>query len=378
MPIFVGFFWGAGQMLALEGQGGAAEVGAAGESGSAGESGAPNAPAIPMLTETLLTIKMSLQLTPATASLPAVSVLEITARDGVEPVVTDLWLYTLAGEQRTPLTDFTSTAARKTPALMLPATINGKPSGLVPASDGTFNGVMTNATRGVLTQGAFVSTVTGTVNITLPAIPTKPILVVAGVEDQRDSGAAVINVDGSPGTVPAGVGLPETHVKRSFERDIKPLLTPACMTACHNPRGPEGAAMYKLDTREDLVNDNFALSQGSADCQAKFPAGGEALAACIQAINKAQFLVEPGAPAVSDLLRRARPDELASTSPTGLAWYGGGTPKTRYSAKYGDRRMPSTTISLVTTDWTDVPTLFDGEPAQYQILYDWVAQGALP
>ena len=354
------------------------EGGAAGDSGAAGESGAPNVPAIHMLTETPLTIKMSLSLTPATASLPAVFVLEITARDGVQPVVTDLWLYTLDGAQKTPLTGFTSTAARKSPALLLPATINDKPSGLVPASDGTLNGVMTNATRGVLTQGAFVSTVTGTVNVTLPAVPTAPILVIAGVEDQRYSGAAVINVDGTPGTVPAGIGLPETHVERSFERDIKPMLVAACMTACHNPRGLEGAAMYKMDTRELLVNDNFALSEGTSDCQAQFPAGGNPLASCIQAINKAQFLVEPGAPAVSDLLQRSRPDESASTSTAGLAWYGGGTPKARYNAKYGDRRMPSTTMSPITTDWTNVPTLFDGNPALYQVLYDWVAQGALP
>ena len=220
---------------------------------------------------------MLLTLTPATETVPAASVLEITARDGSQPVITDLWLYTLDGSGKIPLTGFTSTAARKTPDLMLPATINGKPSKLTPASDGALNSVMTNATRGVLTQGAFVSTVTGTVNVTLPAAPTAAILVIAGVEDQRYAGAAVINVDGTPGIVPAGVGLPETHVKRSFEQDIKPLLATACVAACHNPRGPEGAAMYKMDTRESLVSDNFALSEGTADCQAKFPAGGDPL-----------------------------------------------------------------------------------------------------
>ncbi len=107
------------------------------------------------------------------------------------------------------------------------------------------------------------------------------------------------------------------------------------------------------------------------------PDGGEALAACVQAIDKAQFLVEPGAPAVSDLLQRARPDEDQASSALGLAWFGGGNPKARFNAGYGDRRMPSTTDSTDMTKWQNVPTEFDQNPEEFQILYDWVAQGAL-
>ncbi|MEI9938697.1 MAG: hypothetical protein WDO69_15875 [Pseudomonadota bacterium] len=349
------------------------EGGSSGEAGAGGEAGASD-----LFNEQVLTIKLALKTTAATETTPASATLVITARDHTVPIVTDLWLYTLSGSERTALTGFSSTAARKTPQLMLPATISGQPSGLSPASDGTANGLMTNATRGALSQGAFVSTVNGTVTVTLPAVPTLPILVIAAVEDQRYAGAAVINVDGTPGLVPAGVGLPETHLRRSYQRDIVPILQNNCTIQCHNDRGPEGAAMYRMNTREDLVNDNFALTEGSTDCQTKFPNGGQAFDACVQAINKAQFLVEPGAPAVSDLLQRSRPDEAAGTSTAGLDWYGSGTPKVRYNAKYGDRRMPSTTTSLDSADWTNAPTTFDIDPAQFQVLYDWVAQGALP
>jgi len=93
-------------------------------------------------------------------------------------------------------------------------------------------------------------------------------------------------------------------------------------------------------------------------------------------VTKAEFLVEPGAPALSDILQRARPDESAGTSTLGLAWYG--SRGNRYSAAYGDRRMPQTTESTSMTDWTNAPAYFDGNPVEYQILFDWVAQGAQP
>ena len=358
-------------------------------------------PPAPVFTETTLTIEASLTLTPAASpdggaeegapppdggagadgglsgSTPPVAKLQITARDGVTPVITDLWLYTLDGDARTPLTGFTSTAARKTPLLMLPATLGGKPSGLTPADDGHGNGLMTNVSRGTLSNGTFVSTVDGTVVVTLPSPPTTPVLIVAAIEDQRYAGAAVVNPDGSPGAVPDGVGVPETHTRRSFAHDVAPILQNRC-SDCHFSAGIEDARLYLVaGTRDDLVNDNFALKEQTEDCQADNPDGGEALAACVQAINKAQFLIEPGAPAVSDLLQRARPDEDKGTSALGLAWFGGGNPKARFNAAYGDRRMPSTTDSTDMTKWQNVPTEFDENPGEFQILYDWVAQGAL-
>jgi hypothetical protein len=308
---------------------------------------------------------------------PPAATLTITAQDGTNPVITDVWLYTLdsAGNQ-TPITGFTSTQARKTPRLMLPATIGGKPSGLTPADDGRMNGVMTGTTRGKLVQGAFVATFTGTVVVSLASVPTSPILVLAGVEDQRYAGGAVINPDGTAGTVPAGAVVLETHTARSFAEDVAPILKAQC-ASCHNPTGPDNAGIYLVaGTRDDLVNGNFALGEQTVDCQEADADSGTALAACIQAITKAQFLVEPGAPAGSDLLQRARPDEDAGTSTLGLAWYGG--KGQRYNATYGDRRMPSTTQSTKPGDWTNQPIYFDLKPADFQVLYDWVAQGALP
>jgi hypothetical protein len=303
--------------------------------------------------------------------------LTITARDGTTPVVTDLWLYTLDGAPMgTPLTAFTSTAARKSPRLMLPATLGGKASGLAPADDGVANGLMTNTTRGTTSQGAFVSTVNGTVVVTLAAVPTSPILVVAAVEDQRYAGAAAINPDGTPAAVPAGVGVPESHPRVSFERDVMPILKNQC-SLCHNPLGPENANFYLVTgTRDEIVNDNFTIAEGTLRCQTSYPDGGDAFNECVQAIASAEFLVEPGAPAVSDILQRARPDENMGTSDAGLLWYG--SKGSRYNATYGDRRMPSTTYSLDAGDWNNVPTAFDMAPDQYQVIWNWVAQGALP
>ena len=57
-----------------------------------------------------------------------------------------------------------------------------------------------------------------------------------------------------------------------------------------------------------------------------------------------------------------------------LAWYG--SKGSRYNATYGDRRMPSTTQSTDPTQWLNLPTAFDTDPTSFQVLYDWVAQGA--
>src|SRR6185436_19577704 len=178
--------------------------------------------------EATLTVAIKLTVTPGNGTdIPDVATLDITARDGLTPVITDLWLYTIAADgAQVPLTGFTSTARRRVPRLMLPAMVKGQPSGFSPADDGRENGLMTNTSRGTMKQGAFIPSVTGTVTVTLPAVPTTPILVVAAVEDQRYAGAAAINPDGAPGIVPAGVGLPETHTRLSFERDVAEISQP--------------------------------------------------------------------------------------------------------------------------------------------------------
>lgn len=145
-----------------------------------------------------------------------------------------------------------------------------------------------------------------------------------------------------------GVGVPETYVARSLSRDVAPILQNRCF-ACHFPAGSEDANLHLVTgTRDDLVNDNFAIKEQTEDCQADNPDGGAALAACVQGITKAQFLIEPRVRLRSRICFSGR--------------------------SYGDRRMPSTTDS---TQRHDVSTDFDRAPAEFQILYDWVAQGAL-
>jgi len=305
------------------------------------------------------------------------SILRITTHDGITPIRTDLWLYTLVGGQLHELDAFAAAIDRRSRRLLLPATLGGVASGLVPADDGRQNGLMTDGARGSLIQGAFVSAIDGTVLVTLPKPPTDPVMVVAGVEDQRYAGAAVLLPDGTAGTVPPGVGAPETHARVSYACDVAPILSAACTTRCHNPAGPFDASRYRLDTQDHIVNDNFAIAEKTEDCKAMYPDDPVRRARCIRDITAAEFLVEPGAPALSELLLRTRPDEALGTSALGLGWYGSDS-KARYDSDYGDRRMPSTTISTNMADWTNAPTYFDMNPKDFQVLYDWVAQGALP
>jgi hypothetical protein len=334
--------------------------------------------ASPQLTETQLEVSVEFFVDRTTNGNAGNSTLRVTTHDGTTPVRTDIWLYTLAGGRLKELDNFTAPTNRKSSRLMLPATLGGVPSGLAPADDGRVNGLMTGGARGSLVQGAFVSAIDGTVLVTLPARPSVPIVVVAGIEDQRYAGAAVLLPDGTPGIVPAGIGVPETHDRFSYERDVAPILAANCNIGCHNPTGPFDAARYLMDTQDHLVNNNFGLAEKTDDCNTMFPSAPNQRAACIRDITAAQFMVEPGAPAISGLLLRSRPDEARGTSPLGLVWYGGGATKVRYNPDYGDRRMPSTTISTTRAAWTNAPTYFDMRPKDFQVLYDWVAQGALP
>lgn len=356
-----------------------AVIGPSGEGGT--QSQGDGSPATDStFTETALSLDLSLKTVDVDAGDDAgaatANVLTVVAKDNGTPVITDLWLYTLddAGN-RTPLTGFSTTSPnRKAPRLMLPATVSNQPSGLTPADDGVLNGVMTNTTRGTFANGQFTKNISGTVDITLPSAPTSKILVIAGVEDQRYAGAAVINPDGSAGTAPA----PDlqTHTRRSFQTEVLPLLTVQC-ASCHHPGGPDNAEWYLVTgTVDQLINDNFTIKEGTDDCQTANVGDDAAIATCIAGLDEAEFLVEPGAPGISDLLVRARPDEQGGTSPRGLVWYG--SKGSRYSTKYGDRRMPSTTQSTNQASWTNQPIYFDLKPADYQILWDWVAQGAQP
>jgi len=357
-----------------------------GDGSGSGSAMTPVDPPSPTFTETVLTVMLRLNPPPA-ANPTGPTTLDITARDGITPVITDLWLYTFddTGAQ-VPLTGFTVPNAagaavatnRKSAKLMLPAMIKNAPSGF-PAGitdDGRQNGILTNAQRGRLSQGAMVPMITGTITVTLAAPPTQPILVVAAVEDQRYAGAALIKANGEPDAVPAGVGVPETHNRLTYANDIAPIVKAHC-SGCHKPT--HTYVSRPGGTRDDLVNDNFGAALATRTCQQANPGGGVKMDQCVNNITAASFLVEPGVPALSNWLARARPDEEGNASANGLLWWGfGGTgPTARYNAT-GDKRMPSTVESNDPTTWVAVTTDFDEDPATYLTVWQWVAQGAQP
>ncbi|HVK88890.1 MAG TPA: hypothetical protein VM513_32445 [Kofleriaceae bacterium] len=280
------------------------------------------------------------------------STLRISVRDNGAPVRTDLWLYTLANGKLEAFSAFKDPdSKRKSRRRMLPAAIAGQPSHLAPADTGEENGFMSDGVRDRRQDGKPVSAIDGDVTVELDQVPTAPLVVVAGVEDQRYAGAAGIDASGAPVTLPAGLGAPEKHVARGFDRDIKPLLE-GCLD-CHAENGE--AASIKLVTYDDLVNYDLTLAEAGA------------------ASTESEYLVEPGAPALSPIARRTRPDEERGASAEGLKWFGKGGKR---FGGHGDRRMPPQNTTPDTADDQNQPTHFDLHPQDFQILFDWIAQGA--
>jgi hypothetical protein len=323
-----------------------------------------NPPAATMLQEKPLTVTLSL----------ADTNLHVSVADGATPVMTDVWLYTIENGTPKPLTAFTESPAnkRKVRRLMLPCKIGGMSSGLLPCDDGSQNGVMTDLVRDKLSNGMYTPAIKGVVDVALATAPSSPVLAVVAVEDERYAGAAAIDPSGQPVAVPAGLGMPEIHVARSYAKDVAPIINDLCLT-CHSANGV--AALYHLASYDDIVLRNYAYYEAKQACDALGDAGAQM--ACEQSITRVGYMVEPGAPANSNLARRSRPDELKSVSPVGALWYGNRNGD-RFDA-HGDRRMPSTNTSAVAPDMgqpAGAPTYFDNRPEEFQILFDWIAQGA--
>ncbi len=298
------------------------------------------------------------------------STLRISVRDNGAPVRTDLWLYTLVNGK---LEDFTAfkdpDSKRKSRRRMLPAAIAGQPTNFAPADNGDENGFMSDGVRDRRQNGTPVSAIDGDVTVELEQVPTTPLVVVAGIEDQRYAGAAGIDATGGPVTLPAGVGAPEKHTARGFERDIKPLLE-GCLD-CHAENGE--AESLKLVTYDDLVSHDIILPKVQAACAVEHPGDEAARTACTNKDNDTEYLVEPGTPALSPLARRTRPDEERGASAEGLKWFGKGGKR---FGGHGDRRMPPQNTTADTADDQNQPTHFDIHPQDFQILFDWIAQGA--
>lgn len=297
--------------------------------------------------------------------------LTITVKDSGTPVMTDAWLYTLTGGKLTPLTGFQDPVSkRRYRGLMMPCTLAGTPSNLVPCDDGVLNGVMTDTIREKIVNGVRQSAIDGTVDVTLDAAPVDPIVVVVAREDQRYAGAAAIQTDGTSAAVPAGVGAPEMHRVVTYAKDIAPILSANC-TSCHKKGGL--ASNFALDTYDAVVTIDFGYAESVANCMAMFPADPAGEKACEGAITHVEYFIERGNAALSGLMRRTRPDEQKSVSMTGLLWYGS---KGSRFGTHGDRRMPPSNLTPDLGDDMPVATYFDDNPAMYQLLWDWVSQGA--
>ncbi|MFS8070556.1 MAG: hypothetical protein ACMG6S_29680 [Byssovorax sp.] len=334
----------------------------ASSSGTGGDGGAGGS-GPKMVDEKLLDVKLTLTGTDLT----------IVVKDGAAPVMTDAWLYTLEGGKLVPLVSFGDPVEkRRYRGLMMPCTLAGQPSGLTPCFKGELNGVMTDVKRSNRVNGVLESAIDGTVIVPLMAAPVNPIVVVVGVEDQRYAGVAAIDIAGVSIAAPAGVGVPEKHVERTYANDVGPIVKTYCVS-CH---GKDGTVPYmKMDTYDQLANTNFGLDNKIIECDTQFPNDPAANKTCVDAITAVEFYFEAGVPAASPGARRLRPDELKSVSPEGLLWYGSGG--SRFGAK-GDRRMPPQNTTPDLADDKPDPIYFDKVPGDYQIIFDWVAQGMKP
>ena len=333
--------------------------GATSSSTSTGEGGGKGA----MLDEKVLDVKLVL----------AGTTLTITVNDGSTPVATDAWLYTLKGGALTPLTGFQDPdSPRPHRGLLLPCTVGKAATGFVPCDSGELNGVMTDGVHDMLDKGTKKTAIDGIVKVTLDAAPTDSIVVVVAREDQRYAGAAGIDLDGNAVALPANVGAPESHLAVTYTWDIKPMIQSLC-TSCH----ADGlvAGDFPLDTYDNVVSFDFHHHEVIEVCTAATPGDQAAIDACTLANSETEYMVEGGNPALSPLIHRSRPDEKKSVSAIGVKWWGNDT-----GARFddtGDRRMPSLNTTADPADDKAGPTYFDGDPAAFKKLWDWVAQGAV-
>ncbi|MFO0758823.1 MAG: hypothetical protein U0359_20190 [Byssovorax sp.] len=299
------------------------------------------------------------------------NVLTITVKDGATPVLTDVWLYTFEDNALKPITAFQDPdSPRKHRGLMLPCTIDGESSGLLPCDKGELNGVMTGEVRDKIVGGKTEPDIDGTVAVTLDAPPTAPIVVIAAIEDQRYAGAGAIDASGKAIALPVDVGKPETHEVVTYTKDVQPIFAVRCVS-CHSKDGMTSG--FPLVTYEDVVSFNFAFGEEEEACEEQFPNDPAGLDACVKGITAVEYMVELGAPAVSPLARRTRPDEDKGASAIGLKWFGKSGAR---FGDHGDRRMPpSNTTADPGDDDPGKPNYFDNNPGEYRLIWSWIAQG---
>lgn len=94
----------------------------------------------------------------------------------------------------------------------------------------------------------------------------------------------------------AAVGGDEPHRKIDFDRDIRPILADACFT-CHGPHADKRKANLRLDVREGLFGPT--RDAGDPDRDGSLPGR----------------VVDPGKPAVSELVRRVMSSDVDEKMP---------------------------------------------------------------
>lgn len=254
------------------------------------------------------------------------------------PVRTDLWLYWWNGSSYVPFRDFTVPGAKRRSAnFMLPATSLGVPTGYEPADNGSLNGLMTD--------GAYRPDIDGVVDVTLTREATAgtKILVAAALEDQRYYGARVFDLPTGAASAAPLHHEPRQHVKRTYIDDVQPLLKKSC-TNCHN------TTFMPMESYEDLVTRGLYY-------------------------NRTEYHTEPGAPALSGLVRRMRP----GLGTEAKKWYGkqGWRWNFDFNGKIvADRRMPPQALDGEVPESDGRASYYDTRLDEYKILWDWVAQGA--
>ncbi|MBM3275939.1 MAG: hypothetical protein FJZ00_12360 [Candidatus Sericytochromatia bacterium] len=279
-----------------------------------------------------------------TAASTAAMTVEVRDAD-FRAVRTDLWFYKVSGSTYSALSGVSAAEfERRTPNFFLPSEVLGKPTGYEPADDGM-------SRNGVMTDSADRESADGRVIVKLPAglKSGDKILVAAALEDQRYYGAKVFELpSGQPSDAPA-FNDPRTYKRLTFA-DVKTIIEANC-AGCHSPGGK--IARIPMTTWSELVEKSFGGESGIGF----------------------EILVEPGAPALSGLTRRARP----GLGRTGKLWYGKGGYRWAFDSTgniASDRRMPPEKTDGQEPESDGPRAYFDTHLDDFKTLYNWVAQGA--
>ncbi len=291
------------------------------------------------LTESPLSIRLA-------AFGPENATLEVTDGQG-KPVQTDLWLYLRAPGEGSfkPFEAFREpTGNRRVRAFLLPSTVLGKPTGFEPADEGFNNGLQTDP--------AVRAQIDGQVELefTAPMASGSVLWVKAALEDQRYHGGAAFRFPDGAVVDPPEPSTASVHPRRTYETHIRPWIEKNGCLTCHGATDPERRNL-PVASYADLVTTSVFY-------------------------NPIEYLVEPGNPALSPLVRRSRPG-IDARMPT---WIGYGNRRWRIAPDLevlGDRRMPpQQDVSGETSNSLGQPITLDEHPEDFKVLYDWVAQGA--